>query len=339
MSGVKPAASAAALPALPDFDLAGRLALALGRPLADGEPLAVAVSGGPDSVALLLIAVAAWPGRVTALTVDHRLRAAAATETATLAGACAAAGIPHATLVREGARPTAGVQAAAREARYALMGKWCRAQGVGVLMTAHHADDQAETLLMRLGRGAGPAGLAGIRHCRPLLPGLMLVRPLLDVRRAVLAVVAAESGWPIVDDPANRDPRHRRSATRRLLAAAPWLDIAAMAGTAAHLADAEAALAWASDCAWSGRASPAGDAWIIDAAGLPATIVHRLVARAVQAVVNTAPPRGSDVARLAGKLASGGTGTLAGVRATALASGDWRFSPAPPRRDSRDITS
>jgi tRNA(Ile)-lysidine synthase len=328
--------------AAPAIDLPARLAAALGRPPARDETLAVAVSGGPDSVALLRLAAAAWPGRIHALTVDHGLRAAAAGETAALAARCAAAGIPHATLHWRGGKPGSGVQAAARAARYALLAQWCDGHRVGVLMTAHHADDQAETLLMRLARGAGSAGLAGIRRCRPLAPGVTLVRPLLGIRRrslAEIAAAAATEGWPIVDDPANRDPRHRRSAARALLAATPWLDAAAMAQAAAHLADTDAALDWAAAGAWAGRAAVVETGIVLDAAGLPAAIVHRLVERSIAALMPEAAPRGPDVARLARRLGSGGTGTLAGVRAQALADGDWRFSKAPARRDSRDITS
>lgn len=319
------------------IDLPARLAAIL----CDAVPprLAVAVSGGPDSVALLHLATAAWPGRVTALTVDHGLRAAAADEARRLGNCCAAAGIAHVLLRWEGPPPASGVQAAAREARYRLMTDWCTAAGVGVLMTAHHADDQAETLLMRLARGAGSAGLAGIRRCRPLAPGVLLVRPLLDIRREALAAVAAASGWPIVTDPANADARHQRSAARALLAATPWLDAGGMARAATNLAGDAEALDWTAARAWEGRAvaDPAGVT--LDAAGLPAALVQRLVARAIAAVAPGAAPRGPDLSRLAMRLAGGGPATLAGVRARTLPSGDWHFTPAPPRRESRDKTS
>ncbi len=323
--------------ATPAIDLPARLAAALGH--APPPRLAVAVSGGPDSVALLHLAVAAWPGQVSALTVDHGLRAAAAEEARRLGDGCAAAGIPHVLLAWAGPKPATGVQAAARAARYRLMGEWCAAAGVGVLMTAHHADDQAETLLMRLARGAGSGGLAGIRRCRPLAPGVMLARPLLDVRREALAAVAAASGWPIVSDPANRDPRHRRSSARATLAATPWLDAAGMALAAANLADDAAALDWTAAQAWDGRAQVMAAGVTLDAAGLPAALVQRLVARAVAEIAPDAAPRGPDLARLAARLATGGSATLAGVRARALSSGDWYFTKAPPRRDLRDKTS
>lgn len=143
-------------------DLSGLIAAALGRPLPAQARVALAVSGGPDSMALLALAAAALPGRITALTVDHGLRAAAAAEAAGVAAQCAARGIAHATLRRDGPPIRANVQARARAARYALMADWCRAHGAGLLLTAHHADDQAETLLMRLNRASGSDGLAGI---------------------------------------------------------------------------------------------------------------------------------------------------------------------------------
>jgi tRNA(Ile)-lysidine synthase len=292
--------------------------------------LAVAVSGGPDSVALLHLAVAAFPGNVTALTVDHGLRAAAADEAATLARLCAAADIPHVTLRWDDQKPASNLQAAARAARYRLMAGWCAGHGVPLLATAHHADDQAETLLMRLARGSGSGGLAGIRACRPLGHGVTLVRPLLGVRRAELAGIAAATGWPLVDDPTNRDRRHDRTAARALLAATPWLDPARLAAAAAHLADAEAALAWTVERAWAGRAviDPAGLS--LDVAGLPVELVRRLVARAVTHLCPGATLRGPDVARLVAALAQGRRATLAGVIATGGPL--WRFKIAPPRR-------
>lgn len=311
-------------------DLAARIENALDRPLGAAERIAVAVSGGPDSVALLLIAAAAFPGRVAALTVDHGLRAGAAVEAAAVARQCDAAGIPHQLLHWRGDKPTANLQATARAARYRLIADWCAAHGFGVLLTAHHADDQAETLLMRLARGSGNAGLAGIRARRELGQGVVLVRPLLGVRRADLAAIAAASGWDIADDPTNRDLRHDRTAARQLLAATPWLDVRRIADAAAHAADAEAALAWTADFAWAGRAVVAGGMVTLDTAGLPAELVFRLSARAIAAIDPAAAPRGPDLARLITRLAAGGSGTIAGVAARGGAV--WRFGIAAPRR-------
>lgn len=295
----------------PDF--AALIAAALGRPVAAGERLAVAVSGGPDSLALLELAAHDFCSRVTAITVDHGLRAASAAEAAGVAAQCAARGIAHVTLRRDGPPITRNVQAAARAARYGLLGDWCAAHGHGLLLTAHHADDQAETLLMRLNRASGATGLAGIRAARPLRPGVSLVRPLLGMRKAELADIAAAAGWQVVDDPSNRDPRHDRSRVRAALAAS-GLDVPALARAAAHLADEAAALDWAADLAWQGRVTAGGTALRLDARGLPAALVQRLLARAV-AMLGNGTPRGSDVAHLAARLSAGQAGTLAGVAA------------------------
>ncbi|MFZ4382446.1 MAG: tRNA lysidine(34) synthetase TilS [Sandarakinorhabdus sp.] len=299
-------------PQLPEL-----ICAALGRPVAACDRLAVAVSGGPDSLALLHLAQAGFAGRVTAITVDHGLRSGSAAEAAGVAAQCARRGIAHVTLRRDGAAIARNVQAQARAARYALLGDWCLGHGHGLLLTAHHADDQAETLLMRLNRASGSEGLAGIRAARRLRPGVWLVRPLLGLRKAELVALAAGAGWQAVDDPSNHDPRHDRSRMRAALAGS-GLDVPALARAAAHLADEAAALDWAADVAWQGRVSAdgtgAGASLLLDVRGLPAALVQRMLARAI-AELGTRASRGSDVARLAARLSGGRAGTLAGVAA------------------------
>jgi len=149
---------------------------ALIEPLGERR-LAVAVSGGPDSMALLALAAAAFPGQVVAATVDHGLRAGSADEAAMVARWCEGAGVPHATLAVDDA-PERGenLHDWARARRYRLLGDWAVSAGDALLATAHHADDQAETFLMRAARGSGVAGLAGIRAVQ-LLPQNDLTRP------------------------------------------------------------------------------------------------------------------------------------------------------------------
>jgi tRNA(Ile)-lysidine synthase len=334
-----PGASAPAPNVRPDPapNLTLLIAAALGRPVGPEEQLAVATSGGPDSLALLSLAAAAFPGRVTAITVDHRLRADSAAEAAVVAAQCAARGLAHVTLARDGPDFTANRQAHARAARYALMGEWCAEHGHGLLLTAHHADDQAETLLMRLNRGSGSNGLAGIRAVRPLRPNLMLVRPLLGCRKAELAAIAAAGAWQVVDDPSNRDPRHDRTHVRALLAASPALNTAALALSAAHLADEAEAMAWAADLAWQGRVQETDGALLVDAGGLPAALVQRLLARAVELLAGR-PARGSDIARLAARLGAGQAGKVAGtVAGISARSGQiWQLSVTrPPQKGSK----
>jgi tRNA(Ile)-lysidine synthase len=241
--------------------------------------LGLAVSGGPDSMALLHLAAAALPGRVEAATVDHGLRAEAAAEAALVARACAALDVRHATLRVEVTR-TSSIQAAARRARYDALDGWARERGLDAVATAHHADDQAETLLMRLNRGAGLAGLSGIRASRDL-GGVQLVRPLLGWRRAELAAIVEDI--ETIDDPSNTDPRHDRTHARALLtAAADRLDPARLAASAACLADADAALDWIVAEALRSRVEAIDDGRVLaDLEGLPREIARRILFRLI----------------------------------------------------------
>ncbi len=306
---------------------------AAGRPVADGERLAVAVSGGPDSIGLLAAAALAFPGRVVALTVDHGLRAASAAEADAVAAQCAARGIAHHSLRWSGARPSTDLQAAARAARYRLMLDWCAAGGVPMLLTAHHLEDQAETLLMRLARGSGSAGLAGVRRLRRQ-DGIDIVRPVLSLSRATLARWA--EGWATIDDPSNADERFDRTAVRGLLAReGALLPAPALAATAAHLAAVEDALLWVADQAWDGRVRLDGDALWLDAAGLPDELRRRLVRRAVATVGPALAVREAAIMRLMARLDSGQPSTLAGVMVQPMGGPDalWRFRKAPKRRN------
>jgi tRNA(Ile)-lysidine synthase len=281
--------------------------------------LGLAVSGGPDSLALLTLAHAAFPGEIAAATVDHGLRPESAAEARFVAGICVRLGVPHAILTADQAI-AGNVQAGARALRYRLLGAWAAHEGMAWLATAHHRDDQAETLLMRLNRGAGLAGLAGVR-ARTELHGLQVIRPLLGWSRAELAAIAA----PLepADDPSNADPRYDRVRLRKQLAGADWLDAAAFARSAQALAEAEAALDWAAERLIAERVAGG----VFDPDGVPAELRRRIVLKLLGA---PAPPRGPDLQRLLATLEAGGTATLAGVKCTGGAR--WTFTPAPPRR-------
>jgi len=287
------------------------------------ERLGLAVSGGPDSLALLLLAQAAYPGRIHAATVDHGLRAESAAEAAFVAALCAARCIPHAILRAEMAE-TANLQAAARMRRYALLIQWIGEIGAAFLATAHHLEDQAETLVMRLARGAGLAGLSGIRPVNA-----PLVRPLLGWRRAELAAIVREAGIEPVADPSNEDPRFDRARIRSHLAEADWLKPEPLARSAGALAEAEAAMAWMVERLRRERVAGTPDGFTLDPTGLPAELRRRLVL-GIFAAMGREVPRGEAVTRLLATLAAGGTATLAEVK---CAGGRlWRFTPAPPRR-------
>ncbi|HYD11365.1 MAG TPA: tRNA lysidine(34) synthetase TilS [Allosphingosinicella sp.] len=289
----------------------------------------VAVSGGPDSLALLLLAEAAFPGRIEAATVDHGLRPESAAEAALVAEICAARAIPHATLT--GPPVEGNVQAGARALRYELLGGWARERGLGFVLTAHHRDDQAETLLMRLQRGAGLAGLAGIRP-RAEIGGLTVFRPLLGWSRAELAAIVAGAGLVPVEDPSNRDERYDRARLRRQLGGADWLDAAALARSAAALEEAEEALDWTVGQLIAERVEPVLDGLSFDAAGLPPELRRRALLRLLALLVPADPPRGEAVTRLLAALDAGEVATLAGVRCQG--GPVWQLAPAPPRRSA-----
>jgi tRNA(Ile)-lysidine synthase len=312
----------------PSPNLVDRFAADLDSLAPPPDRLGVAVSGGPDSLALLLLAAVARPGLVEAATVDHGLRRESAAEAAYVASICHQLDVPHHAL-RADVGGGSSLQAQARTARYRVLGDWAIERDLGAVATAHHADDQAETLLMRLARGAGLSGLAATRRRRPLEPGVMLIRPLLGWRRAELAAIVAEAGLTPVDDPSNRDPRHDRSRFRGLLDQAAWADPERLASSAQWLADADEALEWALTGLAENRLEQAGEVVTLDPAGLPRELQRRLLLLAFESL-GAPRPRGPELDRARKALAAGKSATLSGLK---LAGGDrWRLSPAPPRR-------
>ncbi|HVT59351.1 MAG TPA: tRNA lysidine(34) synthetase TilS [Thermoanaerobaculia bacterium] len=190
-------------------------------PLATGDRLVVAFSGGPDSTALLwgLSRLAAeWRVGLLAAHLDHGMDPSSAERAEQAARLAAALGAPFAHERREMARERRGgegPEAAARRLRYAFLEQVRRQTRGRYVVTAHHLDDQAETLLLRLGRGTGLAGLAGIRtrHGR----GGRVVRPLLELPRAALRSAVTASGLVPVVDPTNADLRRPRNLIRHRL--------------------------------------------------------------------------------------------------------------------------
>ena len=303
--------------------------------MAAADRIALAVSGGADSMATLLLAAAALPGRVIAATVDHGLRAEAADEAALVAALCVKLGVPHQTLTPISPIAGSSVQGQARRARYEAMAAWLTGEkNVVGLLTAHHADDQAETLLMRLNRASGAAGLSGIRPFRRS-GGLLVLRPLLRWRRRELREVAEAAGIVWVEDPSNADPRHDRTRYRAFLAEQALLSPEALAAAAAHIEETDAALSQLVDQLWGERWS--GAKGRLDSVGLPREVRRRLVRRAilsVRAAYDVAKPQfseASNVEALLDSLASGRAATQGGVMVTPKAT-EWRFTLAPPRR-------
>lgn len=311
-----------------DPALAARFADDLAPLWPTGGKLGLAVSGGPDSLALLLLAAAALPGRVEAATVDHQLRPESAAEAAAVAVICASLGVPHETLTVDVA--PGNVQSEARSARYAALARWAAARGLDALATAHHADDQAETLLLRLNRASGVAGLAGTR-AKGVAPGtaLPLLRPLLAWRKDELAAIVTKAGLTPALDPSNSDDRFDRARLRKALAQADWLDVPSVAASAVHLADADAALDWAARREWSECVSTEG-LGITYRPQAPRAIALRVLARIVTQLGGE-EPRGGAVARLFDALVEGRTSSI-GQLVARPGLGGWTFTKAPLRR-------
>jgi tRNA(Ile)-lysidine synthase len=314
----------------PAPDLVTRFAGDLDALVAPGSAVGVAVSGGPDSLALLLLAAAARPGEVEAATVDHALRPESRAEAEMVASVCKRLGVPHSILTIAWPKPPkSNVQARAREARYALLERWAAPRKIAAVATAHHLDDQAETLLMRLARGTGIGGLGSVRSRRPLTGGAELIRPLLGWRKAELTAVVAAAGLEPVDDPSNRDPRHDRVRMREWLKRADWAEPERIAASAAWLDEADQALDWALAPLAATRITRAEGVVTIDPADVPRELQRRLLLAAF-AELGAHRPRGPELARAMDVLGKGGVTTLAGLKLQGGAL--WRLRLAPPRR-------
>lgn len=287
------------------------------------------MSGGPDSLALLLLANDVLPGDFEAATVDHGLRLEAAAEASMVAAVCEQRGIAHRT-IRLGLSEGARLQERARAARYAALAGWVRERGLGALVTAHHRDDQVETLVMRLNRGAGVRGLAAMRAYSAVLgdPALPLLRPLLGWSRNDLRGVVDRAGLRPAEDPSNRDQRFERVRVRDGMARCDWLDPAGLAAAARHCADASDALDWAAGVEWSNVAGTT-DTWTY-APSAPRAVRLRVLARIIQELGGKAP-LGADCARWLDALEAGAIATLGGVRGDGRAM-RWVFTRARAHR-------
>jgi tRNA(Ile)-lysidine synthase len=338
------------------------------QPLANASALVLAVSGGPDSTALLLLA-ARWSTRrrntkigpkLLAVTIDHGLRPQSAHEARAVKRLARALGVPHRTLRWQGKKPRTRLQETARAARYRLLEAAARGAQADYILTAHTLDDQAETVLMRLLRGSGITGLAGMREVAPLpvataarpKQGTLLVRPLLDVPKARLVATLELAGIAYADDASNRDPRFTRARLRGVMPvlAREGLDAPRVALLARRLARAESALERAVDAAATGverrtsrdRGEPpwrSAGPIAFDAEkffALPAEIALRLLGRAITHTGYEGSPQLGKLETLYdGLCATAGAGsrlrrTLAGALVT-LAAGSLVVERAPPR--------
>ena len=261
--------------------------------------LVLAVSGGPDSLALMWLA-ARWRRalkkgpRLVAVTVDHGLRKEAAREARGVKQLAKAWDVEHRTVQWRGDKPTTGLPSAAREARYRLLGRVAKSCGASHILTAHTRDDQAETVIMRLSRGSGIAGLAAMAR-QSDRDGLVLARPFLDVPKSRLVATLTKAGIAFADDPTNHDLNFTRPRLRALMPAlaAEGADARGLARLAARLARANEALDVMTDGAERYLASIDGDGsagFDLPAfAALSAEIRVRLMTRTINRVGHEGP--------------------------------------------------
>ena len=317
--------------------------------------LILAVSGGPDSTALLFMA-AGWatrlerqlkrPPKLVAVTIDHGLRPESRREAAAVKRLARRLGVAHRTVRWRGQKPATGLQEAARAARYRLLAQEAARAGYEHIVTAHTLDDQAETLLFRLARGSGLTGLAGMAPISPLPARgeseIFLVRPLLGIPKARLIATLKRAGVDYSNDPSNRDPRFARARLRDLLPrlAAEGLDAEGFARLGVRMRRAEAAIEFAVGAA---RATLTPEPWrprgpIVFPAGsfgdLPHEVGLRLLGRAVAHVGNEGPVELGKLELVYDSLrASPPTvrRTLAGALIS-LRDGRLTVERAPPRR-------
>ncbi len=280
-------------------------------------------------------------GEIAVASVNHGLRAEAASEVALVERICAELSVPFTALSVQLA--SGNVQAKARDARYAALSEWAAEYQLGAVATAHHADDQAETLLMRLGRGSGLSGLAGVRAATKLPETeIPLLRPLLSWRKAELEQIVADAGIIAADDPSNRDDRFDRARMRARIAEADWLDASALANSAQHLSEAWRAIEWYADEDWETQVyreeGSGGAPEYKYYANVPRAISIETIIRIIAALGGNASR--SEAGRAFNRLWEGENASLSGVLITpgtekienlGIMMRVWRFAPEPPR--------
>ena len=276
-------------------------------------------------MALLLLAHQALPDRLFAATVDHQLRPESSDEANFVQSTCKNLGIPHVTLT-PGEAISGNLQSSARAARYALLERTADAHNCTYIATAHHADDQLETVLMRLARGSGVDGLSSIRASNG-----RVIRPLLQFSKAELIALCADAGITPVNDPSNLNTDFTRVAMRNWLATTDHPFRADRAVRSAEaLASASEALAWMTDWLAAQRITLENDVVTCDASEIPDELKRRLLLRCLSSLDPDIKPRGDAIDRLLVDLATGRSGTIGEVKC--VGGEPWRFSLAPPRR-------
>ncbi len=314
------------MPDASDADL-NRVSAALTALTGDSKAhLLLAVSGGPDSMALTDLVRRGWPGPVSAATVDHGLRPESADEAEMVARFCASTGMTHAVL-RPDLPITGSLQSAARAARYALLAAHADAIGAAFIVTAHHADDQLETMLMRLARGSGVDGLAGVRARNG-----RIVRPLLGFRKTELVAHCERNAIGFVEDPSNANADFDRVRMRRALQDFEGIDPRMAVRSAHALAQAGEALDWIAAREADGVLVADRQGVRLVETGYPPALLRRLLQIALRRVQSDIDMRGPALDRLLDTLAGGGQGMIGDVLCGPAADGrGWHLRPAPPR--------
>jgi tRNA(Ile)-lysidine synthase len=285
----------------------------------------LAVSGGPDSLALLLLANQCCAGRVVAATVDHQLRPESSDEAVYVGKICDQLAVPH-MILSPAHKIKGNIQSSARAARYELLANASTAHRCALIATAHHADDQLETLLMRLARGSGIDGLASIRARNG-----DIIRPLLGFSKLELEEICAAAGITPVRDPSNDNPDFDRVAIRQWLAGSNHpFDIDRITRTVRALGEAAEALGWVVDDLAKRRITGEKKEIQCDSSGLPLDLKRRLLMRCLSRLEPDLMPRGDSIDRLLAELDAGKTSMIGNI----LCKGGpcWRFSVAPARR-------
>jgi tRNA(Ile)-lysidine synthase len=321
--------------------------------LAGFPALVLAVSGGPDSTALLLLA-ARWRAslklgpQLVAVTVDHGLRRESAREARDVARLARRLKVSHRTLRWKGKKPGTGLQAAARAERYRLLARAAVAVGARHVLTAHTRDDQAETVLIRLTRGSGLAGLGAMARVGRLPAAnaeIELVRPLADIPKARLLATLKAARIPFADDPSNRNRAFTRVRMRELIPALEreGLSASRLATLARRLARANVALERATDAAFTdllqySEPAPPPPPLVFDARGfrgLPEEIALRLLGRAIAQLGDEGPVELGKLETLYSALSAASSlpfrRTLAGALVT-IDADRLKIERAPPRR-------
>ncbi|NRD90442.1 tRNA lysidine(34) synthetase TilS [Sphingopyxis sp. BSNA05] len=290
------------------------------------QKLGLAVSGGPDSLALLLLALQAYPDRIAAATVDHGLRPAGREEAEFVASICRERGIPH-DILRPVIPIRGSIQSAARHARYGLLHDWMKDRNIDWLATAHHADDQLETMIMRILRGSGIDGMSGIREKRT-----HIIRPLLHFQKSELVSHVAGHGLNPVDDPSNRDQGFDRVRVRNALQDLEGFDTSLASQSASALGDAREAIEWMVERLAEDHLKPTDLGCTLSRTRFPHEIQRRLLLRCLHSCDPALSPRGSQIDQTIIALEKGETVTLGDILCRGGAV--WRFQPAPERRTS-----